>query len=151
VTDLTFHDYYVVAATADKVEKLQQFAGAVETVVRGQELQAQLQTLVQNLTDGQRNFADAISQGAKLCGIDDVTRNEIYSPFEFAPRIESHDDASNKRSKRLLFGGRLDANQAGIIAEFVTKLFDQSTLKESAKSLDVSTSAFIARMQIEER
>ena len=88
-----------------------------------------------------------ISRGAKRCGIADEVRDDIYQPFTLKPRVEHPADSS--KNERLVFGGRLDANAASKVADFISKVFGTPEIRAAAEEHGVSTSVFATRMPID--
>jgi hypothetical protein len=143
-----FHDYYVVAGSASDEKKLQRFESALQEAVGREELRSQLQSLTQSVLDRESSFANTMETGAKACDIDDATRLKIYSPFQFSSLIKAHTEANGQHRARLLIGGRLAADQAQAVADFLKKILDTPALRSLGEQLGINTGVYFARATV---
>jgi hypothetical protein len=151
VGELVFYDYYVVAASGRKVDAVQRFYTAVKQLIDCEELRGPREELIQRLGLDSHRFYEVISRGAGTCGVQDPDRKEIFSPFAFESKVEPHLDDSGSYGQRLIFGGRLNANQASLVADFLKRhVYSSPELQAQAGKLEVSTDPMIGRMKIDE-
>lgn len=155
VVQLVMSDYYVVAASSRKENSnqiIQQFNQVLNQTVIGDKFRQQRDAILNEVADKEvPGLSAAVKNGARLCEIDDSSRDEIYSPFAFrafVKRIEAHE----AHVDYLLFGGRLNATQASVVADFLNQSFlavpELRTLREA---LGMENNAHIARMPMDEK
>ena len=149
ISDLAAHDYYVVAGIAENAENLRKFATVMQDAFRGEGLEKDVQTLMLTVGDQSREFSEMINHGANKCGVDGAIRDRIYSPFQLVPTIKTNAE-SNYPGGRLVFGGRLDANQATAVVQFLRKVMETPPIHSAAEAFAVKTSVFVARMKVEQ-
>jgi hypothetical protein len=150
-TDLVFYDYYVVVALAPSIESIQSFRTAVEQTINGEGLRASRDELIQRITQDSEGFQKLIVRGAQLCNVQDDDRKQIFTPFRFESTVEPHREGSGAYEQRLLVGGRLNANQATWVVDFLKReVYNSGDLKAQAKKLGVSIDPVIDRMKIDE-
>jgi hypothetical protein len=147
VRDLTFHDFYVVTASDQRLGGVRKFENIVTKTFSDRRFKQESESLILRVNNDAKEFSDMISRGAKRCGIADEVRDDIYEPFTLKPRIEQRADSS--KNERLVFGGRLDANAASRVADFISKVFETPEIRAAAEEHGVSTSIFAARMPID--
>jgi hypothetical protein len=148
VKDLVFSDYYVVAASGQSTEEIGQVAEEIkresERNQNGQEIEALVNTI--NLQGAE--FLDLTTKGARRCGIEKNVQDEIYAPFQFKSQIRRL-DGSQKKNYVLLYGGRMTANQATIVSDFLSnKLLSHTSLREG--QIAPGSAPYIARMPLDE-
>jgi hypothetical protein len=144
VTSLSFHDFYVVVAAAREVDSLQRLNSAMQRVARSAAFRARLDKLVATVNSDTIGFAGTVARGARLCGVEDAVRNDIVSAFSFDASIAPHDE-----TRRLLLGGRLDANQASAVVDFVKSVLDAPDLRTALEAPGVTATVFAARMPMD--
>jgi hypothetical protein len=147
VRELTFHDLYVVAASARRAGSLRKFENDVTKTFNDRKFKQESEALVSRVNNDAKEFSDMISRGAKQCGITDEVRDEIHQRFTLKPRIEQR--ADSPKNERLVFGGRLDANAASAVADLIKNVFETPEIRSVAEELGVSTSVFATRMPID--
>ena len=151
INRVAFSDYYVIGATAAKPEQLEKFGQALTRVIDDNvDLRQKREQMLKQVTaqeiDGFRN---AIMRGAQLCGISNDVRDRIYSTFEFRPQIE-HFDKVVKLPYQLVFGTRVNINQAKTIADFLNEVIAKSPQLQAAQKELGADKAYFARMQLDQ-
>ena len=150
ISDLDFNDFYVVAASTNDTSQLQQFVAAVNQALEVQALRQQRDDLVKRIAAQAETFSNTMKRGAQACGIEDAVRDKIYSAFEFKPQLK-HIDGFGKQSEYLVFGGRLDANQANIVVDFLNKyVFADPALHALQTKMKIDSTAYAARVRIQQ-
>src|SRR5262249_2382068 len=121
VEDLVVSDYYVVAASTANPADLDQLDAVIRSALDTDSVR-EAKAKVLKIVAGEEvvGFSEAIARGAKECGIDDVLRDQIFSLFRFESQ-KVHLDRGSKLTEYLLFGGRLNARQARIVADFLNE------------------------------
>jgi hypothetical protein len=147
VRDLSFHDFYIVTTSDQRLGGVRKFENTVTRTFSDRKFKQESEALISRVNSDAKEFADMISRGANRCGITDEIRDDIYQPFTLKPRIEQR--AESSKNERLVFGGKLDANAASIVADFINKVFETPEIRAAAEEHGVSTSVFATRMPID--
>lgn len=149
IKDLVLSDYYVVAASADSAANLGRLQTAVDTIMHNASLRQAREQLLKTVADQEMiGFSKAMALGAQFCGIDNATRDEIFSPLTLQSNIAPGQDAE-KGIHYLLFGGRMNANQANVLADFINKSIFPAVPKQLQEQLGIKARAYTARMKID--
>jgi hypothetical protein len=121
VNEIVYADYYVIAASARDKESASEFDAVVQKSIRGDQLTGGVNKMIELVMGAQiPGFYDKIKQGANICGVTDEIRDQIYANFQMNAEI-SEVSGSNGQPYSVLFGGRLNVNQATIISDFFKK------------------------------
>jgi len=149
IGDLVLSDYYVVAASTNDKHVLEDFRGQITTTIGSSAVASQRDGVLQRLADLEvSGFSSSMRRGARLCGLQDNVRDKIYTAFTFAPTVQEIDGFGRYRF-HLLFGGRLNANQARVVSDFLNRVIFPS-MKQKREMYHLENSAYIARMRINE-
>jgi hypothetical protein len=146
VRNLELSDYYVIAGSADSQAKIQELASALNEKLGSAAISGKRDELIRQFSKEAQVFSRAISQGAAMCGITDDIRDQIYSKFDFRP-LTAHIEGMGKTNEYLLVGGRLNADQANVVAGFLNKTVLQLPEKGDSGTKD-DNRAYVARMKI---
>jgi hypothetical protein len=148
IENLELSDYYVVAATADNSAKIQESATLLKQKLSNQAILNALDQLRYQVASKEApGFSEAIKRGALACDIKEDVRDQIYSKFEIQPSIV-HIEGLGKATEYLVVGGRLNVNQAGVVAEFLNKTATIHASEAHDASQGNETRAYPARMRI---
>jgi hypothetical protein len=143
VRDLALSDYYVILASSNERPLL-------ETILKGIAASMKARASVRDNLEGQvkmaevDGFSQEIKDGATECQIPDEAKKKIFSPFAFDPLLLQMENFGKFRF-HLVVGGRLNADQARLIANYVNG--DPEFAKLLAPSRTLSSGAYIARMK----
>lgn len=150
IKDLVLSDYYVVVASADSAANLGRLQTAVDTTMHNASMRQAREQLLKNVADQEMiGFSKAMALGAQHCGIDNATRDEIFSPLTLQSNIAPGQDAE-KGIHYLLFGGRMNANQANVLADFINKSIFPAVPKQLQEQFGMKARAYPARMKIDQ-
>ena len=145
VGNTVFSDYYVVAASLDSQANLRKLQAAIDRVINSKSLSKERDALLTTIKGRDNVFSAEIEHGARLCGVADSIRDQIYWEFQFRSQIERL-ERSGKYSYQLLFGGRLNASQARAVSDFLNKSIFRE-LGSEREGLGIRGAASIARMR----
>jgi hypothetical protein len=146
IRNLELSDYYVIAGSADSPAKIKELASALNEKLGGAALGGKRDELVRQFSKEAQGFSEMISRGAAICGIKDDVRDQIYSKFDFRP-LTAHIEGMGKANEYLLFGGRLNADHANLVAGFLNRTVLQPPESEDPGGKD-DNRAYVARMKI---
>jgi hypothetical protein len=146
IRNLELSDYYVIAGSADNPAKIQELASALNEKLNSAAIIGKRDELVRQFAEEAQGFSGTISRGAVMCGIKDGIRDQIYSKFDFRP-FTAHIEGFGKANEYLLLGGRLNADQANILAGFLNGAIFQLP-ETSDPGGEGDNRAYVARMRI---
>jgi hypothetical protein len=150
IGNLVLSDYYVVLASGDSATALREFESAVGRIMQSEGLREGRERLLKNLAGHEMvGFSKAIAEGAQSCGIDDATREEIFTAFKFQSSAIHIEGLGQQPTEYLLLGGRLNASQANVVADFVNKSVIPEVPKPLQERLGIKAHAYTARMKID--
>jgi hypothetical protein len=147
INRLVLSDYFVVVGPVDDAGALKPLQEAISKALASKDLLDRRGQTLERVSNAEiAGFSDAIKQGAQQCGIDDRTRDQIYASFTFASEVKQFLGKDKKEQEYLLFGGRLNARQASILADFVNNVVLQTPeVNEVRKNIKADTDAYSAR------
>jgi hypothetical protein len=148
VSGLDLADYYVVAGSSDDARKLVQLNERIrETLQRSEQAKRseELLSYIEGLSGG---VSAAMEQGARLCNIDNILLNRVYSPFSFDGRSLYIQDSQRQFGNYLLFGGHLNEAQAAIVADFLNDIMSGHEFDpmRDVDGLEIGASSIRARI-----
>jgi hypothetical protein len=149
----TLSDYYVVAASAENASQIDSFGEAVRKAIDRTDASwvPKREDFLRRVSSQEvAGFSEIIKRGAEKCGIEAATRDQIFAPFAFKPRTE-HYQGIAKYPNQLIVGGRLNANQAKTVADFLDEMISE---KENTPLQDLQAKMntekpFFVRMQVD--
>jgi hypothetical protein len=146
IRNLELSDYYVIAGSADNPAKIKELASTLNEKLGSTAMSGKRDELLRQFAVEAQGFSRTIDRGAAKCGIKDDTRDRIYSKFDFQP-FTAHIEGMGNVSEYLLFGGRLNADQANVLAGFLNRTVLQQAETGDPGGKDKGR-AFVARMRI---
>lgn len=142
VGGLAFSDYYVVVASANDRSILERMLSDFQSAIKSEpESQSSLEARVKQLEVS--GFSREISDGARECGVTSDVAKKIFSPFSLQITLLKMDNFGRFQF-HLIAGGRLNADQARIVASFFNGTSWLKPIMIRSKSAD----AYIARMKV---
>jgi len=146
IKDLELSDYYVIAGSADSPAKIQELASSLNHQLGSEAISGKRDQLVRQFAKEAQRFSETISRGASKCGITNDIRDQIYSNFDFRV-FTANISGFGKANEYLLLGGRLNADQANSVAEFLNRTVFQPPETKDSGGKDANR-AYVARMRI---
>lgn len=149
VRDLSFRDFYVVAASGNEPVSLQLFGDQLLKSIQQGEFGARRDMLHQEILRKAAQLSPGIKNGAANCGIAAEVRERFYPPFDFKFQVR-HIENFGKHTEHLMMGGSLDADLANKLAELLNSAIsaDQS-IRDQARSRGIESAPYSARVRIE--
>lgn len=146
VRDLSFRDFYVIAASGNNQDTLRQFGDLLLKSIQQGDRRDMLQ---QEIIKKAVQFSSRIESGAAKCGVAAEIREKIYPPFDFKFEVR-HIEAFGKHTEHLMLGGSLDSDQANRVAEFLNAAIsaDQS-MRNQARSWGIESAPYTTRVRID--
>jgi hypothetical protein len=137
----------VVLATGDNSTKIQDSAAALKQKLASEAISGARELLIHQVASKEMpGFSETMRRGASACGITEDVRDQIYSKLELQPSI-IHSQGSGKIIEHLVVGGRLNSDQANVVAEFFNKvIFQTSESRDVTPKTEIR--AYPARMKI---
>jgi len=144
IKNLELSDYYVIAGSADSPAAIRALASSLEKKLDSEAISGKRDQLVRQFAKEAQRFSETISRGASKCGISNDVRDQIYSNFDF--RVFTA-NISGLEKRYLLLGGRLNADQANAVAEFLNRTVHQMPETGDSGGKNINR-AYVARMRI---
>ena len=144
IQNLELNDYYVIAGSADTSAQARELAASLNQQLSSTAVSTKRDQLVGQFAKESQRFAETMSRGASRCGISNDVRDQIYSSFDFRVLTASI-SGFGKANEYLVLGGRLNAEQANTVAEFLNRAVLPETRNLIGKD---AGGAYVARMKI---
>ena len=146
IKGLKFNDYYVVAGSSQDELKMKELLTSIENWFGSNRTGVGRDELLRLVKEKETpRFAEFMEAGARRCGVSPQISERIYSQFVLEAKIERLEGEDRKSAYYLVYGGRLNAEQANLLAESIDKITDRGANNSSSNG----ARAYAARMRVD--